>query len=137
MARVIPRRLATAALLALAVSPGPAIVGAQPPSSLAPSFSEVEQAWTAVWERLRQGDLAGARRYVHSSRRALFPGGRTVTELQDVARQMAACRLVPSPVLLGFEELMYPVRCEQAGETAETYVGVRRDVDGVWRFVTL
>lgn len=110
---------------------------AQDIPGVTPPFAEVQATWAALLDRLAQGDVEGARRYVHTSRRHLFPGGRTVAELQDFARQMRFCRVEPKPFPLGSDEVMYPIRCEHEGETAESLVGLRRDRDGVWRFITL
>jgi hypothetical protein len=104
---------------------------------IGPPFAEVQATWTALWQRLGQGDVEGARRYVHSARQAVFPWRKTPAELRDLARQMRACRLDPRPLPIDLDEVMYRVVCEHAGERAETLIGLRRDVDGVWRFVTL
>jgi hypothetical protein len=135
---------------------------AQPSLPPLPAFTEVEAAWTGFWTAVMEGNLEGARRYIHSSRQHLFPGNRTLADLQEIAQQMAACRLDPRPFPLTLrdpetarqlglseeertrplpprllEELIYRVRCQHGGETAETQVGLRRDSDGVWRFTTL
>ncbi len=131
----------TAVLLmgvSLALASGtPPELEAQPLPGVGPPIAEIEAAWTGIWNRLLQGDVAGARRYVHSSRRHLFPGNRTPAELQDLARQMTFCQVDPTPLPIDLDEVMYRVRCERGDEKAETLVGLRRDVDGVWRFVTI
>ncbi len=115
----------------------PGAAAAQSLSLVGPPFAEVENAWRAFWDRLRHGDIAGARRYVHTSRQPLFPGRTTVDELKELARQMASCRLDPAPVALDDDEVVYSLVCQHDGETAESLVGLRRDGDGVWRFNTL
>lgn len=99
-----------------------------------PSFPDVQVAWSSFWARIAEDDLAGARRYLHSSVRARFPGNRSLQDWRDVALQMAFCRLEPTPFMLGPDEATYPARCQQGDEQAETLVIVRRDLDGVWRF---
>lgn len=102
-----------------------------------PPFSEVQAAWTALLDRLLRGDVEGARRYVHTSRQHLFPGRKTVAEWQEFARQMQFCRVEPTPFPIAPDEVIYQLRCQRGSETAESMVGLRRDRDGVWRFVTL
>lgn len=130
-----------AALLLAAGAPGlPAAlrtVAAQTVSPVGPPFAEVETAWLSFWNRLRAGDVEGARRYVHTTRQPLFPGGKTPAELKEAAGQMAFCRLEPAPFPLDEEEVLYRVLCQHGEETAETLVGLRRDADGAWRFTTL
>lgn len=122
----------------------------QPVPQIGPSLKEVEATWTAFWTAVSLGDLKEARKYVHSQLHP-FPGTRlTLEELQDMAYQMAFCRLdlTPFPLnLLGEEgmrqlppgalenvrEVFYWVRCTYGDETTQTLVGLRRDVDGVWR----
>lgn len=122
---------------ALLLLGGPWGAGAQWFPQVGPPFEEVRAAWEGVWARLAEGDLAGARRYLHSARRHLFPGGRSVAELQELGRQMRLCRLEPMPLPISEEEVVYEVRCAHGGERAEGVVSLRRDVDGVWRFVAL
>ncbi len=110
-------------------------VEAQP--TIGPPFAEVQSAWTAFWQRVSEGDIAGARRYVHTSRQPRFPGSRSADELRELAAQMLSCRLDGTPVPLDLDEVMYRVVCERGDERAETLVGLRRDADGAWRFVTL
>lgn len=140
----------------------PPLVPAAQAQPTLPSFTEVEAAWTGFWTAVILGDLEGARKYIHSQRQHLFPGKRTLAELQEIAQQMAFCRLDPTPFPLSLldeatarqfglsererarplppgslDELIYRVYCEHRGEKAETQVGVRRDWDGVWRFSAL
>lgn len=122
-------------MLILAVS---APAAAQRPLELpvVPPFQEVEAAWKGFWSAVILGDLNGARKYVHSHRQHLFPGRQTLEELKEMAGQMAYCRLDPAPFPLG-EDVIYRVLCQHGSETAESQVGVRRDLDGVWRFSVL
>ena len=131
----------TVAMLAgvgfLLTAGAPCTAQAQLQPTAGPSFQEVTAAWNGFWSAVILGDLAGARKYVHSHRQHMFPGNLTVEELQDMARQMAYCRLDPTPFPLRQDEVIYRVHCQHGGETAETQVGVRRDFDGAWRFSVL
>lgn len=112
-----------------------------------PSAPEVEALWNGFWEAIMFGDLRGARRYIHSRRQHLFPGKVELKELQEMAYQMTFCRpdstpfglsekelaQLPPSSLAKVEEVIYLVRCKRGEETAATQIGVRRDVDGVWR----
>jgi hypothetical protein len=121
---------------ALTVSP-PQRLLAQPLPSVGPPLSEVQATWKGFWTAVILGDLAGARKYVHSHRQHLFPGNKTLAELQELARQMAECRIDPAPFPVSLDEVIYRVHCQRGIETAETQVGLRRDLDGVWRFSVL
>jgi hypothetical protein len=125
----IPTLLAALTLLTALAAPG----------VLAQSLAHVEaqSIWSDFWSRVLAGDIDAARRYVHTSRRHLFPFQQTVAELQEVARQMQHCRVQPEPLPTGGEDLLFEVRCEHAGQVAETQVGFRRDLDGVWRLSVL
>ncbi len=118
----------------------PVRAGAQAPGSAGPAFQEVEARWTDFWARVRRGDLEGARRAVHSRVRSEFRDGFPQTtageSLQDVAQQMAYCRLEPTPMPISGDEVAYGVRCRHGTETAESLVILRRDADGVWRFTS-
>ena len=109
--------------------------GPQPPPPVGPPFAEVETAWTAFWTRLAEGDLAGAWRYLHSSRRYAPSGDTMLAMLQDLAHQMAFCRLEPSSAIGDGDNVMYLVKCQHGSETAERLVILRRDSDGVWRLI--
>ncbi len=108
-------------------------VAAQPAPPLGPPLAEVEATWTAFWNHMTLGDLDGALKYIHSSRRHLFPTTADVRKMQELAQQMAFCRIDPVPFPIGKDELIYPVHCRHGDETAETQIGIRRDFDGVWR----
>lgn len=106
-------------------------------SPAGPSFEEAQAVWKGFWTAVITGDLNEARKYVHSQRQHLFPGRHTPEELREMASQMAHCRLDANPLPVSVEEVIYRVMCEQRGETAESQVGLRRDVDGVWRLSVL
>ena len=108
---------------------------AQPPPIVGPPFAEVEAKWNAFWAHMAEGDLVAAGQYVHSSRRYLSSTGRPLSELQDLAQQMAFCQLDPAPFPPARDEVWYLVRCRHGGETAETFVIIRRDTDGLWRLI--
>lgn len=107
--------------------------------ALAQSLGHVEaqSIWSGFWSRVLAGDIDAARRYVYSTRRHLFPYQQTVTELQDMARQMQYCQIRPEPLPTGGEDLIFELRCEHAGQTAEAMAAFRRDFDGVWRLTGL
>jgi hypothetical protein len=95
----------------------------------------VQAAWAEFWTAVILGDLNGARKYVHSQRQNVFPRkGQRIEDLQEIAQQMAYCRLDPTPFPIDHDEVIYLVLCEHGSERAETIVGVRRDLDGIWRF---
>jgi len=50
---------------------------------------------------------------------------------------MRFCRLEPMPLPIRADEVLYQVHCAHGEERAESVVSLRRDVDGVWRFVAL
>lgn len=102
----------------------------------APSLEEAQAIWDAFWARVRVGDLDGAYRYVHTSRRG-SPLQRSVAELQEIARQMAYCRLRPGVLPPLDEDVLFEVHCEHAGETADTLAGFQRDLDGTWRLTLM
>jgi hypothetical protein len=104
-----------------------------------PPFSEVEATWTAFWQHISLGDIEGAVKHVHSSRRHLLPTAGDLRKMQQAADQMAFCRIdpVPSPIQVRKDEVFYPVHCRHGGETAEGQLGMRRDFDGVWRISAL
>ena len=126
------------------------VAAGQPVPQVGPPVREVKATWTAFWTAVSLGDLKEARQYLHSRQRAGFPGKLMVEELKDLADQMAYCRLDPTPfplnmlgeegvrqippeVLKNLDEVFYWVRCQYGDETADSLVGVRRDLDGVWR----
>ena len=108
---------------------------AQPRAGGRPSFAEVQATWNAFWAQVAEGDLPGALRYVHSSRRYVPAPDRPLSALQDLAQQMAFCQLEPAPLPPAQEEAWYLVRCRHGEETAETFIIVRLDTDGVWRLI--
>jgi len=110
---------------------------AQSTSEVAPSLEDAQAVWTGFWSAVIVGDLKDARRYVHSQRQHLFPGSHKMEELQQMATQMAHCRLDPNPFSADPNEFIYRVRCEHRGETAESQVGLRRDHNGTWRLSVL
>lgn len=135
----------------------PGAVEAQLLPKIGPPIQELEALWNGFWEAIRAGDLKSATKYVYSRRRHVFPRQESLAALQEKARQMAYCRVDPTPLIftmmteeqirripptfleaLGIEEdLIYPVHCQHQGETAESAVGIRRDMDGVWRISAL
>lgn len=102
----------------------------------APSGVEAQAVWDAFWNRIAAGDLDGARRYVHTTRQG-FPWMVTGPQLQEMARQMQRCRLGSDPMPGSAEDVLFEVRCEHAGQTATTLVGLRQDLDGTWRLTVL
>lgn len=112
-------------------------VAAQPAPPFGPPLSEIEATWTAFWNHITLGDLQGAAKYIHSSRRHILPAAGDLRKLQEVADQMAFCRIGPAPVPIRTDEVWYPVHCRHGDETAEGQLGMRRDVDGVWRISAL
>ena len=108
-------------------------IAAQPTSDTGPPLSEVEATWTAFWNHVSLGDVPGAVTYLHSSRRDVLPPTADLRKLQEVADQMAFCRIEPNPIQIRKDEVWYPVHCRRCDETAEAQLGMRRDVDGVWR----
>jgi hypothetical protein len=97
----------------------------------------VEATWTGFWTRVTDGDLAGAQRYLHSSRRYPLSGDRMLAMLQELAHQMAFCRLESSSAMgVRDDEVAYLVQCRHGSERAERVVILRRDSDGVWRLHT-
>ena len=93
--------------------------------------------WNAFWTKVVDGDLAGARLYIHSSRRHQFPSEKGASYFQETAPQMAFCRLNPTALPLAPGQVAYHVRCQRGGQTAETLVILGLDSDGVWRFTSL
>ncbi len=108
----------------------------QPVPAVGPPFAEVEALWNAFWTHVVDGDMMGAEQYIHSFRRYPLSTDKARSELQDLARQMAFCRLDPTPFALGRDEVAYRVPCKHGSETAESLVVLRRDFDGVWRLFT-
>jgi hypothetical protein len=98
----------------------------------APSLAEAQAIWDGFWARVLAGDLAGAYRYVHSSRLG-FPLQRPIEQLQETARQMQHCRIRPGPMPMGGEDVLFEAHCDHAGETADLLVGFRQEADGAWR----
>ncbi len=127
--------LVAAVCLALTWGTAPA-QEAPPLPAVGPPFAEVEALWNAFWTRVVDGDMGGASQYVHSSRRYPFSSEKTRSELQELARQMAFCRLDPKQLAMSRDEVAYPVWCKYGNETAQTLVIIRRDFDGLWRFHT-
>jgi hypothetical protein len=114
------------------------IIGAQevgPAPLMGPPFAEVEAKWNAFWAGVADGDLAAAGRYVHSSRRDLPSSGKALSELQNLAHQMAFCQLDPTPFPLASDQVVYRVRCRHGAESAETVIIIRQDADGKWRLI--
>ncbi len=109
---------------------------ARPQPSVGPPFAEVEATWNGFWTHVVEGDLAAAGRFIHSSRRHLLSGDKTLSNLQDLARQMAFCRLDGSSLFAAQNEVAYQVQCKRGNETAESLIILRRDIDGVWRLIT-
>lgn len=112
-------------------------VRAQSAPEVGPPLEEAQAVWKRFWTAVIVGDLKDARTYVHSQRQHLFPGTHQTEELQQMASQMAHCRLDPNPFAADLNEVIYRVRCEHRGETAESQVGLRRDRDGAWRLSVL
>lgn len=102
----------------------------------APTGAEAQAIWDAFWARVSAGDLDGARRYVHTTRQG-FPWRVTGPQLQEMARQMQRCRIRPDPLPGSGEDVLFEVRCEHAGQTADTLVGFRQDLDGTWRLTVM
>ena len=115
-----------------------ALAGSLPGVALAqvPSQAEAQTIWDGFWGRVAVGDLDGARRYVHTTRQG-FPWTVAGTQLQDRARQMQLCRIGSDPLPMSGEDVLFEVRCEHAGQTADTFVGFRQDLDGSWRLTVL
>ena len=114
-------------------------VAAQLVPPTGPRFSEIEATWTAFWNHISLGDIESAAKYVHSSLRQLLPTAGDLRQMQQAADQMGCCRIdpVPSPIQVRKDEVFYPVHCRHGDETAESQLGMRRDVDGVWRISAL
>ena len=114
------------------------LAGSLPGVALAqvPSQAEAQAIWDGFWGRVAVGDLDGARRYVHTTRQA-FPWTATGTQLQETARQMQHCRIRRGPLPSSGEDVLFEVRCEHAGQTADALVGFRQDLDGSWRLTVL
>lgn len=113
------------------------MAAAQAPPPGAPSLAEAEAVWSAFWSHLSLGDLEGARTFVYSGRRHLYPrqlGPKELRRMQALADQMAFCRLVPTP-FIGEHEAWYLLQCRFRDETALGQVILRRDYDGVWRLL--
>ena len=130
LAVVIAVMLLSARVVAQDPAPGPA----------PPPLADVEATWIAFWSHVSLGDVEGAVRYLHSSvRRHVDPSSTDRRRMQEAADQMAACRIDPvvSPVRIRKDEFFYTVRCRHGDETAESYLGMRRDTDGVWRISSL
>jgi hypothetical protein len=127
---------------------------APPRPQIGPPFAEIEAAWTAFWTAITLGDVKDARRYLHTRQQDMLGRGLTPAQLREwqaLAYQMSYCRLDPTPFPHGMIdekalrdlppraleeiELYYWVRCKYGDETAETMIGIRGDVDGVWRLV--
>ncbi len=112
--------------------------GAQPAAQIGPPLAEVEATWTAFWNHITLGDLDGALKYIHSSKRHLVPPpGGSLRELQQAAYQLAFCQIDPVPFPIREDHVWYRVRCRRGDETAEGQIGMRRDFDGVWRISAL
>lgn len=105
----------------------PGTIVSQPLSPTIPSLKEVEVAWAGFWSAVMAGDLMEARKYIHSRRRHLFPGPSSLEELQEVAQQMAFCRLEP---LLVPPTLLNPETERQLGLTEEEIEKIRRGPPG-------
>lgn len=105
------------------------------PAGAGPSFAQVEGLWNAFWTAIAEGDLAAARRHVHSSRQAALAGAEALAVLQERAWQLAFCRLDPQPFPMGPDEVAYQAWCRHGAETVHTFALVRRDRDGVWRLL--
>jgi len=110
---------------------------AQSTPEVGPPLAQAQALWTGFWNAVIVGDLKDAQTYVHSQRQHLFPGAHHREELQQMASQMAHCRLDPNPFPAAPDEVIYRVLCEHRGETAESQVGLRRDRDGAWRLSVL
>jgi hypothetical protein len=110
---------------------------AQWPPENHPTLERAQTVWRAFWNAVSAGEFQEAQRYVHSERPHLFPGPGNREELQQMASQMAHCRLDPSPLAVAPDEVIYRVLCEHRGETAEGQVGLRRDRDHAWRLSVL
>ncbi|HSF07241.1 MAG TPA: hypothetical protein VLG10_15770 [Methylomirabilota bacterium] len=125
-------------LSGLQLAPGGVPPGqAQSSSEATLPLGQAQAVWRGFWNALIVGDLEDARTYVHSERQHLFPGPHKREELQQMASEMAHCRLNPDPVIVALEEVIYRVLCEHRGETARSQVGLRRDRDGAWRLSLL
>jgi hypothetical protein len=125
---------------------------AQAPAVPGPSREALAAMWSDMWTAVILGDLTGARTFVYSRRRHLFFPDKSLNELQEVAHQMTHCRLTPVPLPFNdeaaqqrlrrqdpekLEELYYRLECQHGDERVEGLVGMRRDVDGVWRFSSI
>lgn len=130
------RILAGVTMMVMILSPA-GLWAEQGQPQVGPPLAEVEARWTAFWTHVVDGNLTEARRYIHSSRRHFLPDDKGLAHLQDLAVQMAFCRLDPTPILFAPGEVMYRVHCRHGDETAETLIGLRKDFDGVWRFILL
>jgi hypothetical protein len=128
---IAPRPLVTLIALFLALAWAGNLAHAQVLSG-----AEAQAVWDSFWARIVDGDLNGARRFVHTMRQAV-PWMVAGTQLQDMARQMQRCRLSADPLPDSGEDVLFEVRCEQAGRTASTLVGFRQDLDGTWRLTVL
>jgi hypothetical protein len=102
----------------------------------APTGAEAQAVWDAFWGRIAAGDISGARRYVHTTRQGL-PWTMTGSQLLETARQMQHCRLGSDPLPDSGEDVLFEVRCQHAGQIANTFVGFRQDLDGSWRLTVL
>lgn len=113
------------------------IVRAESRPEIGPPFEEAQAIWKGLWTGAITGDLRDVRRYLHSERQHLIPANSPIPELQQLATQMAYCRLDPKPVPVAVDEVIYRVLCERGGETAESQMGLRRERDGTWRISVL
>ena len=135
LAMVIAVMLLSARVVAQDPAPAPVLPQVPPPP-----LADVEATWAAFWSHISLGDVEGAMRYLHSSvRRHVDPSSGNRRQMQEAADQMAACRIDPvvSPLRIRKDEFFYMVRCRHGEETAESYLGMRRDTDGVWRISNL
>ena len=115
------------------------VVAPQHAPTPGPSLADVEVIWTAFWTHLSLGDIDGAAGYLHSSQRQLLDSTIDRRRMEEVADQMASCRLEPSapPIRRRPDEHVFAVHCRHRGETADSYLVMRRDFDGVWRIASL
>jgi hypothetical protein len=86
---------------------------AQPAPATGPPLSHVEATWTAFWNHISLGDLQGAAQYVHSRRRDVLSTNPDLRKLQEIADQMAFCRIDPIPFQIQGDEVWYPVHCRR------------------------
>lgn len=115
------------------------VVAPQPAPPTEPPLSEIEATWAAFWTHMSLGDLEGAAWYLHSSLRKRLAPSADLRRMQEAADQMASCRIEPaaSAIRIRADEVLYAVRCRHGAETADSYLGMRRDLDGVWRISAL